>query len=403
MLRSYLRITTGAILPRQSGTRPPLARSQRSPARAFQKLERERRVSEAKSEDYGTGSGLPPGPVRFPGGVFAVGWRFRSLALPRRSQNEAKCRVLSFPGTRPERPRRVRIVLEAVPNVSEGRRPEVVSAIADAFARGVELLDVHSDPDHHRSVFTLVGEEGALVEALLAGIAAATERIDLRRHVGVHPRVGAADVVPLVPLLPDEMPHATTAARELAARAGRELGLPVFLYGEVGGGRRPAYFRRGGLDELRARVADGELVTDEGPRAIDPRSGAVLVGARPALVAYNLDLATDDVAVAREVAAAIRQSSGGMAGVQAIGLELPRAGRIQVSTNVVDVDAAPLHEVVERVRAEARELGVEIAGGELVGLVPERVVSAAAAAGVELPGIDESQILEHVLRSRLAA
>jgi len=294
-------------------------------------------------------------------------------------------------------------VLEAVPNVSEGRRPDVVSAIADAFSDGVELLDVHSDVDHHRSVFTLVGEEGALIDALLAGIAASAERIDLGEHVGVHPRVGAADVVPFVPLVPEDMSRAISAARELAKRVGGELRLPVFLYGEAGGGRRPAYFRRGGFDELRARVEEGELVPDDGPQEIDPRSGAVLVGARHVLVAYNLDLATSKVAVAREVAAAVRYSSGGIPGVQAIGLELPTAGRVQVSMNVIDVDAAPLHEVVERVRSEARQFGVEVSGGELVGLVPERVVAAAVAAGVELPGIDESQILERVLRSRLAA
>jgi glutamate formiminotransferase len=293
-------------------------------------------------------------------------------------------------------------VLEAVPNVSEGRDPGVISAIADAFAQGVELLDVHADADHHRSVFTLAGDDSALVEALLAGIAAATEQIDLREHVGVHPRVGAADVVPLVPLVPDDMPQAMEAAHALAARVGRELGLPVFLYGEVGDWNRPAYFRRGGLEALSARIELGELVPDEGPRTIDPRSGAVLVGARHVLIAYNLDLATGDVAVAGAVAEAVRHSSGGMPGLQAIGLELPGSGRVQVSMNVVDVDAAPLHEVVERVRAEARERGVEVVGGELVGLVPERVVEAAAAAGVELPGIDESQILERRLASRLA-
>jgi glutamate formiminotransferase len=294
-------------------------------------------------------------------------------------------------------------VLEAVPNVSEGRRPDVVSEIADAFSGGVELLDVHSDADHHRSVFTLVGDEAALVDALLAGISASVERIDLTEHVGVHPRVGAADVVPLVPLVPGDMPRAIAAARELAARVGSELGLPVFLYGEAGGGRRPAYFRRGGVDELRARIEEGDLVPDEGPHEINPRSGAVLVGARQVLIAYNLDLLTHKVAVAREVAAAVRHSSGGIPGVQAIGLELPAAGRMQVSMNVIDVDAAPLHEVVERVRAEARKFGVEVSGGELVGLVPERVVAAAAAEGVELPGIDDSRILERVLRSRLAA
>jgi len=293
-------------------------------------------------------------------------------------------------------------VLEAVPNVSEGRDPEALSAIADAFSQGADLLDVHADADHHRSVFTLVGEDAALVDALLAGIAAATARIDLREHVGVHPRVGAADVVPLVPLVPDDMARAMEAAHALAARVGAELDLPVFLYGEVGDRQRPAYFRRGGLEGLSARVELGELVPDAGPHEIDPRSGAVLVGARHVLIAYNLDLATDDVAVARSVAGAVRHSSGGMPGLQAIGLDLPEAGRVQVSMNVVDVDAAPLHEVVERVRAAARERGVEVAGGELVGLVPERVVEAAAAAGVELPGIDESQILERRLASRLA-
>jgi len=293
-------------------------------------------------------------------------------------------------------------VLEAVPNVSEGRRADVVSAIGDAFGRGVELLASHSDPDHHRSVFVLVGEDRALMDALLAGIAAATELIDLREHAGVHPRVGAADVVPLVPLVRGDMPRAEHAARVLARRVGTELGLPAFLYGEIGEGRRPAFFRRGGLDELRARVGAGELVPDEGPARIDPRTGAVLIGARHMLVAYNLELATSDVSVAREIAAAVRHSSGGMPGLQAIGLELAASGRAQVSMNVIDIEAAPLHEVVERVRDEARARGVEIARGELVGLVPEHVVADAAAAGIELPGVDESMILERRLRSRLA-
>ena len=188
----------------------------------------------------------------------------------------------------------------------------------------------------------------------------------------------------------------------MAARVGEELRLPVFLYGEVGAQRRPAYFRRGGLDELRRRVDAGELVPDEGPLQIDPRSGAVLVGARHMLVAYNLDLMTDDVRIAQAVAASVRESTGGMRGVQAIGLRLPASGRTQVSMNVIDVDAAPLHEVAQRVRREARSHGVSVGGGELVGLVPERVVAAAASAGAELPGVDASQVLETVLRSRLA-
>ena len=289
-----------------------------------------------------------------------------------------------------------------MPNVSEGRRTEVVSAIGAAFGRNALLLDTHSDADHNRSVFTLAAEEHDLLESLLAGIAAAVERIDLREHVGVHPRVGAVDVVPVVPFALESMERAKSASRVLAARVGEELRLPVFLYGEVGEGRRPAYFRRGGLDELRRRVDAAELVPDEGPREIDPRSGAVLVGARHALVAYNLDLTTDDVRIAQAVAASVRESSGGMRGVQAIGLRLPGSGRTQVSMNVIDVDAAPLHEVVEWVQREAPVHGVSVSGGELVGLVPERVVAAAASAGAELPGVDASQVLETVLRSRLA-
>jgi glutamate formiminotransferase len=293
-------------------------------------------------------------------------------------------------------------VLEAVPNVSEGQDAAVVAAIAEAFERGAMLLDVHSDADHHRSVFTLVGSEEGIVGALLSGIGVAVERIDLRAHAGAHPRVGVADVVPLVPLEPSGIGQAVAAARTLARRVGDELALPVFLYGDAAGGLRPVHFRRGGLEELARRVAAGELIPDAGPHEIDSRSGAVLVGARRALIAYNLDLATVDLEVASAVAVAVRGSSGGMPGVQAIGLRLPEAGRTQVSMNVIDVDLAPLHDVVERVRAEARARHTEVVAGELVGLVPERVVAAAAAAGVALPGVDESQVLERVLRSRLA-
>ena len=264
------------------------------------------------------------------------------------------------------------------------------------------MLDVHSDADHHRSVFTLAAEDDALVESLLAGIATAVELIDLRQHVGAHPRVGVADVVPLVPLAPEDMPRAVGAARVLAGRIGDELGLPVFRYGEIGDGRRPAFFRRGGLEELVRRVEAGELEPDAGPSRIDPRSGAVLVGARAPLVAYNLVLATDDVEVAREIARAVRGSSGGMPGVQAIGLLLPDAAQVQVSMNVIDLEEAALHDVVDRVRDEAAARGVDVATGELVGLVPARVLAAAVAANAVVPDMDASRVLENVLGSRLA-
>ena len=288
-------------------------------------------------------------------------------------------------------------MLEAVPNVSEGRNASAIAAIGDAFATGVRLLGVHSDPDHNRSVYTLAAESDALVGALLAGVARACELVDLRLHEGVHPRVGAADVVPVVPLARETMEAAESAALAAAESIGNELGVPVFLYGEVGQGRRPAYFRRGGLDELRRRVAAGELTPEFGPLELDARSGAVLVGARRPLVAYNVELATADVAVARAVAVAVRESSGGMPGVQAIGLALPRSGRIQVSMNVLDLDRSPLHEVVRRVREEALARGVDVRDGELVGFVPESVLDDARAAGVEIQGVDEAQVLERRL------
>ena len=289
-------------------------------------------------------------------------------------------------------------MLEAVPNVSEGRDAAAVEEIGRAFATSAALLDVHSDADHHRSVFTLAGALEPLVDSLLAGIARAVELVDLRSHDGVHPRVGAADVVPLVPLVPEDMEKAKTAAICVAERVALELGLPVFLYGEVGGGRRPAFYRRGGLVELRRRIASGELEPDAGPGTLDARAGAVLVGARRPLVAYNIDLATDDVGIAREIAAAVRESGGGMPGVQAIGLYLPRSGRVQVSMNVLDLERSPLHEVVGRVVAEAAARGVAVEGGELVGLVPKRAAAAAMAAGAVLPGIDETRVLEQALR-----
>lgn len=285
--------------------------------------------------------------------------------------------------------------LESVPNVSEGRNPGVVAELARAFSSGdTHLLDVHSDADHHRSVFTLAGPDDALVDALLAGVAAATERIDLRRHDGIHPRVGAADVVPVVPLRPEDMQRAVEAARRVAERIGNELSLPVFLYAETGEGRRPAFFRRGGPDELQRRLDSGELAPDFGPSRLHPTAGAVLVGARKPLVAYNLELDSGDVELAREIAAAVRASSGGLPGVQAIGLLLGTTGRAQVSMNLIDPEATRLVTAVREVRARAAERGVAIARGELVGLLPAAEVAAAAADPLALPGLAADRILE---------
>ena len=292
-------------------------------------------------------------------------------------------------------------MLEAVPNVSEGRDASVVAAVGEALAGHATLLDVHTDPDHHRAVFTLVGDCKGLADSLVDGVAEARRRIDLRRHDGVHPRIGVVDVVPLVPLVASEMALAKDTALQVARRIAGDLELPVFLYGEIGEGRRPAFFRRGGLDELARRMRSGELVPDDGPRELDPRVGAVLVGARPPLVAYNLVLATGDVGVARDIAVAIRESDGGLPGVQAIGLALARSGRVQVSMNVLDLERSPLHDVVAAVTREAAHRGVAVADGELVGLVPERVLEAAAAAGASIPGLDGSRVLERRIAASL--
>ena len=208
--------------------------------------------------------------------------------------------------------------------------------------------------------------------------------VDLRTHDGVHPRVGAADVVPVVPLAAADLGRAVDVALAVGARVGDELGLPVFLYGEIGDGRRPAFFRRGGPGELQRRVDAGELEPAFGPRRLDPAAGAVLLGVRAPLVAFNLEL-RGTLDVARDVAAAVRESSGGLPGVQALGLRLG-AGRIQVSTNVVDLDATPPHVMVERIVAEAAARGAGVGEGELVGLLPARCVAAAARAeGIENP------------------
>jgi glutamate formiminotransferase len=289
----------------------------------------------------------------------------------------------------------VALPLESVPNVSEGRVSDTIAAIGEALSAHALLLDVHSDADHNRSVFTLVGDERELVNALVAGVECARERIDLRRHEGAHPRVGAADVVPLVPIEPADMERARATALEVGSRVGEELGLPVFLYGELSAdGRGPAFFRRGGTGELQRRVDAGELSPDFGPSRLDPASGAVLVGARPPLVAFNVNLGSRDLALAQEIAAAVRESGGGFSGVRALGLELPSRGLVQVSMNVEDWRAAALIDIVARIRAEAGARGVALAGSELVGLMPAGAAAVAAGAALEIEGFDASHVLE---------
>ena len=285
----------------------------------------------------------------------------------------------------------MRLPLESVPNFSEGRDRETIDALAAALGGPAELLDVHSDPDHNRSVFTLVGEEDALAAALLAGVACAQERIDLREHEGAHPRIGAADVVPIVAVDPADAERARECALFVAGRIGAELRLPVFLYGETGHGRGPAFFRHG---DLQARIDGGEVRPDFGPAQLDARAGGVIVGARRPLIAFNVNLATEEVDVARAIAAVVRERGGGFPGVRALGLMLPRAGHAQVSMNVEDYEASALHDILERVEREADELGVEVTGAELVGLMPAGAAVAAAGRVLRIDGFNPQHVLE---------
>jgi glutamate formiminotransferase len=290
------------------------------------------------------------------------------------------------------------MLVECVPNFSEGRDLATIAALqAAAAVPGVRLLDTHSDPDHHRTVLTLVGPPDPLAEAAFATVRVAAERIDLRRHRGVHPRIGAADVVPFVPLGDTPMAVCVALAERVGERIGRELGLPVYLYGEAA--RRPErralpHIRRGEYEGLAATIGrDPDRAPDFGPAALGP-AGAVAVGARRPLVAFNILLGTEDLAVARAVARAVRASSGGLPAVQAIGVPVSRPGVVQVSLNLLDPQQTDPLAVVRAVAAAAARHGVAIVESELVGLAPVAALLPATAAALHLPRLQPRQVLE---------
>lgn len=286
-------------------------------------------------------------------------------------------------------------LLLAVPNVSEGRDADVIEAIGQGFAPA-RLLDLHGDTDHHRSVFTLAASPAELPEALLGGAREAVARIDLRDHHGLHPRVGALDVMPVVYLDDGQRGAACAAVLTAAGLIGEELGVPVVLYGELA--TRPEHLRRsdlraGGREGIAARLEAGEVVPDYGPPRAHPTAGAVLAAARPPLVAFNVDLDSDDLELAQRIAVGLRESGGGLPGVRALGLYLPERGRAQVSTNVEDHRLTPLREVLEAVRSQA-----PVAEAELVGLAP-KAAFARFPEDVSLRGFSpERHLIEYVLR-----
>ncbi|HEU4403307.1 MAG TPA: glutamate formimidoyltransferase [Candidatus Polarisedimenticolia bacterium] len=293
-------------------------------------------------------------------------------------------------------------IIESVPNFSEGRRPEVVGAIVDAarHAAPVRILDLSSDPDHNRSVLTLTGDPDAVRGALEALVAACVERLDLRTHSGRHPRMGAIDVIPLVPIRGATLEDCVRLARALGASIASRHALPVYLYEAAATAehrRDLAAIRKGEFEGFPEKIKDPLWKPDFGPDRIHPSAGCVAVGAREFLIAFNINLASSDVEVARRIAKAIRHSSGGLRYVKALGLKLADRGLIQVSINMTDFRRTPLHRVFEMVRSEAERSGVAIAGSEIVGLVPEEALLQAAEFYLRIEGFDPSRVLERRL------
>jgi len=294
----------------------------------------------------------------------------------------------------------MRRIVECVPNFSEGRRREIVDEIVGALAsvEGVRVLDVQSDADHNRSVVTMVGEPEAVEEAAYRGIQRAARLIDMDQHQGEHPRMGATDVVPFVPIAGVTMTGCVEMARRLGERVGRELSIPISLYEEAASRperRNLADVRRGEYEGLKVEIeTDPHRAPDFGPARMG-KAGATAIGARPPLVAFNVYLNTDDVAIAQAIARAVRHSSGGLRYVKALGLLVE--GRAQVSMNLTDYRQTPIYRVVEMIRREAARYGVTVASSEVVGLIPNEALVDAARFYLQLDGFSPDQILENRL------
>jgi glutamate formiminotransferase len=293
--------------------------------------------------------------------------------------------------------------IECIPNVSEGRRPEVVERMADAIRSvpGVRLLDYSSDASHNRSVFTLAGEAAPLREGVLALFEHAVAAIDLRTHRGEHPRVGAVDVVPFVPIEGVTMDECVALAKTVATEVAARFGIPVFLYEDASANpmrRNLEDIRRGEFEGLSAKMASPGWSPDFGPAQPHERAGASVIGARMPLIAYNINLNTDRLDVAKKIAAAIRQSSGGLRYVKAMGVKLEDRNLAQVSMNLTNFEKTPIFRVFELVKREAERYGVMVLESEIVGLVPSAALTSAAAFYLQLEGFSGEQILENKLR-----
>jgi len=294
-------------------------------------------------------------------------------------------------------------IIESIPNVSEGRRPEVIRQIADAIRNtpDVHLLDVSSDPSHNRSVFTLVGDAAALEAATLAMFERAVASIDLRTHKGEHPRLGAVDVVPFVPIEGITLQECAALARAVGRAVAERFGVPIYLYEEASptpARRNLEDIRRGGFEGLAAKMSAPEWAPDFGPAQPHPTAGASVIGARLPLIAYNINLDTDRLDVAKKIAAAVRQSSGGLRYVKAMAVKIEDRNLAQVSMNLTNFEKTPMFRVFEMVKREAERYGVGILESEIVGLVPQAALLSSAEYYLQLQGFSGDQILETKLK-----
>jgi glutamate formiminotransferase / 5-formyltetrahydrofolate cyclo-ligase len=294
-------------------------------------------------------------------------------------------------------------IIESIPNISEGRRTDVLDACSAAIrAAGVSLLDVKPDATHNRTVYSFAGEPGAVKQAVLALFDTALAAIDLRTHKGEHPRIGAVDVVPFVPIEGATMADCVAIANDVGAEVARRHQVPIFLYEEAATNparRNLEDIRRGEFEGLAQKLQDPAWRPDFGPATPHPSAGATVVGARAALIAYNINLATDRLDVAKKIATAIRQSSGGFRFVKAMGLALEDRGIVQVSMNLTNFEKTPIFRVFEVVKREAARYGVSVLESEIVGLVPAAALTMSAAWYLQLEGFSADQVLENKLRS----
>jgi glutamate formiminotransferase len=294
-------------------------------------------------------------------------------------------------------------IIECIPNISEGQRPDVVDAIATAVARtpGVRVLDVSSDAAHHRSVLTFAGDAAGLKAAILTLFEQTLAVVDLTTHKGEHPRLGAVDVVPFVPIEGVTMAECVGLARETAAAVAERFDVPVYLYEEAASDparRNLEDIRRGEFEGLAAKMRTTGWAPDFGPQSPHPRAGAAVIGARMPLIAYNINLATDRLDVAKKIASAIRHSTGGLRFVKAMGVMLADRGVAQVSMNLTNFEKTPVPRVFEMVRREAERYGVAVLESEVVGLIPQAALLAAAEYYLQIEGFKNSQVLENRLR-----